>query len=130
MKLFLLTLAMIGLPSAPAPAPEPEDPRCSGSNPEMIQCGSAILRKADEKLNASYQAALKRIEATTTAGEPERSARKGLIDAQRLWIQFREKDCGAVRDYTEGWIGSLDYLSCMADHADRRAKELDASFNE
>jgi uncharacterized protein YecT (DUF1311 family) len=126
MKLFLLALAMIGSPHASSL----EDPRCSGNTTEMIECGAASLKKADEKLNASYLAALKRVEATTVAGEPRKNTRKGLIEAQRLWIQYREKDCGAIRDYANGRLGGAFYLNCMADHAEQRTQELDSYFNE
>jgi uncharacterized protein YecT (DUF1311 family) len=134
MKLFLLSLAILGSPAAHAASVPPTaaaDPRCSGTDSEMIECAAAALQKADDKLNASYQAALRRIEATTATGEPRRNTRKGLIEAQRLWIQFREKDCGTRRDYEENsQLGSAFYLGCMAERAEQRANELDSSFDE
>ena len=92
---------------------------------DINQCGQSAHQKADQQLNAAYQAALKGIESGISDSEQRKDTKRGLVEAQRLWIQFRDKDCGAVYDlWRDGTIRGAMYWGCMTSRTEQRTKEL------
>jgi uncharacterized protein YecT (DUF1311 family) len=52
--------------------------------------------------------------------------KQNFVDAQRLWIKFRDSDCKTVYTlWSDGSIKNLMYLSCMRDKAEHRIKDLE-----
>ncbi|HMO07098.1 MAG TPA: lysozyme inhibitor LprI family protein [Paracoccaceae bacterium] len=95
---------------------------------EMTACAEREWMTADADLNAAYaeaRAAMRRIDAPLP--ETDRGAERMLRDAQRAWIDFRDKTCAA-----EGWAmkgGSAEPMLvyfCRARVTAARAEELRA----
>ena len=51
----------------------------------VVECVQAKTALADQRLNAAYKALQARIEA---------NQRQSLLAAQRLWVQYRDANCG------------------------------------
>ena len=85
----------------------------------MVTCAEAAYAAADRRLNRSYAAAREAL-----------AAEQGgtlLLDAQRLWLKFRDADCRVVAHHTRGGLlARFLWFSCLADHSERRATALDA----
>ncbi len=93
---------------------------------EMNECAQQVHQKADKKLNAAYQEALKRVDAGLDDEQQRKATRQGLIEAQRFWVQFRDKDCGAEYDWWRGGtIRGVMYWGCMTNRTEKRTKELE-----
>jgi uncharacterized protein YecT (DUF1311 family) len=123
MKYFWLFLAVV------VPSLAWADDKCAGNTYEMAECGISAFHEADRKLNLAYEAALKRIDSDLSdadAGQ-KNDTKKAFVEAERLWIQLRDKDCEAVNAYArdEG-IRPLSFWACMIDHTEHRTKELEA----
>jgi len=94
---------------------------------DINQCGQSEHQIADKKLNAAYQAALKRIQSDLSDTQQRKDTKQGLVEAQRLFVQFRDKDCGAVYDlWRDGTIRGAMYWGCMIGHTEQRTKELES----
>jgi uncharacterized protein YecT (DUF1311 family) len=97
---------------------------------EINKCGQANHQKSDKKLNAAYQAALHHIEGLDDP-QQRKDTKQGLIEAQRLWVQFRDKDCGAIYDlWRDGTIRGAMYWGCMTGHTETRTKDLESFADE
>lgn len=98
---------------------------------EVNQCGQSAHQIAEEKLNTAYQDALHRIQTELADMQQQDDIRQALTEAQRLWVQYREKDCGAIYDLgrygTTPVIRDSLYWSCMIKRTEQRIIEL-ASF--
>jgi uncharacterized protein YecT (DUF1311 family) len=83
----------------------------------MIDCSTREWSVWDERLNRAYQDALK--------DAPSKLA-KALRDAQRVWLQWREKRCKLPAIDNEGGsiVGPL-YTGCMLDATARQALWLE-----
>jgi uncharacterized protein YecT (DUF1311 family) len=83
----------------------------------MIDCNTREWGVWDERLNRVYQDALKEA--------PSKLAR-ALRDAQRVWMQWREKRCRLPATDNEGGsiVGPL-YTGCMLDATARQALWLE-----
>jgi uncharacterized protein YecT (DUF1311 family) len=94
----------------------------ANSTVELNQCALQDQQKVERQLNAVYQETLK---VFASAGEASTKAK--LIDAQRLWVKFREADCEAEYDKWQGGsIRNVMYSGCMQERAKQRIKELQA----
>ena len=95
------------------------------TTPDVNDCGKLEHQRADQKLNAAYKAALERIDEIDDP-QQRKDTRQGLIEAQRLWLQFRDKDCGSVYDFwRDGTIRGAMYWGCMLRRTEQRTKDLD-----
>ena len=93
---------------------------------EINQCAEAEYEKADKKLNAAYQVALK-VSGSIEDKQQRTDTRQGLIEAQRLWVKFRDKDCGAVYSlWSDGTIRGAMFWGCMYERTEQRTKELES----
>lgn len=97
------------------------------STPEINECGQLELNKAENELNLVYQRVLKmmdKISKEPAIGD-KTGLKKSLIDAQRLWVKFREADCNTIYTlWSDGTIRTAMYLGCMRAGAEQRTKEL------
>lgn len=88
---------------------------------EMKVCAGNSYQKADRKLNQVYRQLKPKLGA---------SQQKRLINAQRAWIQFRDKSCAFEGAFAEG--GTLEPVlktSCLARVTEQRVKDLQSYLN-
>lgn len=84
---------------------------------EMRVCAGQSYEKADKKLNQVYRQLKPKL---------NRSQQKKLVDAQRAWIQFRDKSCAFEGAFAEG--GTLEPVlktSCLTNVTEQRVKDLE-----
>lgn len=83
---------------------------CSGdTTPEVNACLVSEYSRADADLNKYYKAAIDQARAYT-----DRNSLKGLINAQRAWITYRDSEChAAVGKYRGGTIVNSMETSCL-----------------
>jgi len=84
----------------------------------MGGCIDAEARRQDIRLNAAYQAALKRMEF--------RRQQQALRKAQRAWIAFRDADCESYADADWGKSSLVESAACILRRTAERADELEA----
>ena len=85
------------------------------------------LAEADSRLNAVYREALTKIDLVTDRP----GLRKEFVEAQRAWIQFRDKNCTAEGRYSGGvqmWQSTY-HVMCLARLTETRVQELEQIFN-
>ena len=90
--------------------------RFSNNNNYMVRCIAGETKRQDTRLNEAYQAAM-------ALQAPER--KKQLQAAQRLWIQFRDANCGFYMDPQGGTLARLSANDCLMTSTAQRAKELE-----
>lgn len=94
---------------------------------EINDCAQQKQEAVERKLNTVYQQMLKQIAQESADNPDKKDLQKQFVQAQRLWISFREADCKAMYTYwIDGSIRNLRYLGCMQDHAEQRIKEIEA----
>lgn len=83
---------------------------------QMNMCQQQDYEAADARLNAAYRALTAKID----------PAQRGfLVEAQRAWIQFRDKECKYEAAESEGGsIYPLLYAGCLTRLTKVRTKEL------
>ena len=122
-----IALALVlGVLSVPALAADDEYRRCidksDGTNVAWSECGYAMLKRADDRLNAAWKTAI--------AAMPGEASRKALLDEQRAWIAYKEKSCTLYAGDDFGREGQvLSYPGCRADVIDARTKFLQSLKN-
>lgn len=85
-----------------------------GITPAMAACFGADYRRADARLNATYQATMKRLP----------PARKAMLRAsQRDWIRHRDAACPPGGEGT-GTIERLNHPACLAKQTRQRTAWL------
>ncbi|MCB5184563.1 lysozyme inhibitor LprI family protein [Methylobacillus gramineus] len=117
--LILLTYSSLGLAL---------DCENASSTPDINACGKIELDKIELELNQVYNRVLKMMDEISKAPSniaDKSKLKKSFVDAQRLWVKFREADCGTTYTlWSDGTIRGSMYLSCMMDRANKRIKEL------
>ena len=94
---------------------------------DMNACAAEDVKAADARLNAVYQRIMKGLSQPNEPGANHAAMKATLLDAQRLWVRFREADCKAIYTRDEaGSIRNLSSLGCMKAHAEQRIKELES----
>lgn len=90
------------------------------STAEVVDCLAAKTTVLDRRLNAAWRDLQGRI-------DPDQ--RKPLLEAQRLWIRYRDANC---RFYAErdGSIRQVDEAECLRAMTEDRALELEHAMNE
>jgi len=81
------------------------------------------LAEADSRLNAVYRQALAKVD--LVSDRP--SLHKEFVEAQRAWIQFRDKYCAVEGRYTGGvqmWQSTYQVM-CLARVTESRVQELE-----
>lgn len=120
---FLVTSALLTLsgPASAEPTYSNTYKTCldasGGATFGMIDCINAEEKLWDQRLNRSYQAVLKQL-------TPDRQ--KSLRAAQRLWLQYRDANCGFYFDPDGGQMARLTATECHLRMTADRATELTA----
>jgi uncharacterized protein YecT (DUF1311 family) len=73
---------------------------------------------ADQRLNAAYKALQARIDA---------AQRQPLLSAQRLWVQYRDANCGFYGTQ-DGSIRQMQAAECLRSMTEDRARELEKAM--
>ena len=119
MRHLALPLLLVVL-AAPASAQMygPEYTKCSnGSTVSIVDCVGALTKTWDRRLNASYQALMKR-------SEP--SQQEPLKAAQRVWIQYRDANC-RFYGMGAGTIAQVDAAECVHAMTQQRTCEIESA---
>ncbi len=114
-KVYVLAsmLAMAVISSRPALALDCEN---ATTTVEINECAYADYQKADEELNATYQALREQLNET---------GKFLLRDAQRTWISFRDAECQRITDpYRDGSYQRVAYNACLTDQTLKRSQQL------
>jgi uncharacterized protein YecT (DUF1311 family) len=84
----------------------------------VVECVKAKTNIADQRLNAAYKALQTRIDP---------AQRQPLLTAQRLWVQYRDANCGfyGVQD---GSIRQVQAAECIRSMTEDRASELEKAL--
>ena len=115
MRSFVLTLALAASTAMAQDATEPtripvvifhgDVSECDGSDtPTFVACVRDLLSTVDAELNRVYAAAIASVRSADHDGVAEEHERS-LRDAQRLWVAFKEQDCGDTVAVYEHWGG-------------------------
>lgn len=86
-----------------------------GVTVNMLDCTAAETALQDARLNSGYKAANKVLSSENKAS---------LLTAQRLWLKYREANCGLYGRLTGGTIDSLNGTSCFLEMTKARADDL------
>ncbi|WP_395610575.1 lysozyme inhibitor LprI family protein [Pseudomonas sp. B22129] len=111
-----LLLALCGTASA---TDNPALKKCmDGANTtaDMVNCNAKEAKVQDDRLNKAYKTAL-------AAQEGDRKQK--LQDVQRLWIKYRDANCGFAGSATGGTIDQVNGSGCLLDMTQTRAQELE-----
>jgi uncharacterized protein YecT (DUF1311 family) len=81
----------------------------------VVECVQAKTNVADQRLNAAYKALQARIDA---------AQRQPLLSAQRLWVQYRDANCGFYGTQ-DGSIRQVQAAECIRSMTEDRARELE-----
>ena len=99
------------------------------SNIELKYCASLEYKAADAELNRVYRKLVKVVkdyDAKTDTSLPTKpEAYRKLVDAQKAWIQLRDRDCD-LESVT--WLGGTGYglvlTTCLTEHTRSRTEYL------
>lgn len=115
-----LLLALCGLANAADNDDSPAYKKCmdasGGVTVNMLDCMGAEIKLQDVRLNKAYKAAM-------TAIEDDKTGQ--LQNVQRMWIKYRDANCGFVRRLTGGTLDSINAGSCVLQMTRTRAQELE-----
>jgi uncharacterized protein YecT (DUF1311 family) len=84
----------------------------------IVECVQAKTKAADQRLNATYKALQARIDP---------AQRQPLLAAQRLWVQYRDANCGFY-GAQEGTIREVQAAECLHSMTEDRARELEKAM--
>ncbi|ONH57633.1 Uncharacterized conserved protein YecT, DUF1311 family [Pseudomonas cedrina] len=111
-----LLLALCGTAAA---ADNPALKKCmdgASTTADMVGCNVKETKVQDARLNKAYKAALAALEG---------NRRQQLQDVQRLWIKYRDANCGFIGSATGGTIDQVNGSGCVLDMTQARAQELE-----
>lgn len=121
--LLPFTLLLLAFASRAAPG-EPHGPAYAlcmddsgGTTVTMLDCISQELQRQDRRLNAAYRA-------LATQLPPARMQQLKLT--QRLWLQYRDANCGFHADPDGGTLATISANECVLDETAERAEELES----
>lgn len=89
----------------------------NGATVAIVNCVDAQTKIWDRRLNSAYRAALERADT---------GQRAPLQAAQRLWIRYRDANCGFYAA-GEGSVRAVAAAECMRAMTEQRACELEAT---
>jgi uncharacterized protein YecT (DUF1311 family) len=84
----------------------------------VVECVQAKTNVADQRLNAAYKALQARIDA---------AQRQPLLSAQRLWVQYRDANCGFYGTQ-DGSIRQVQAAECIRSMTEGRARDLEKAM--
>lgn len=83
---------------------------------DMVNCNAKEAKVQDARLNRAYKTAL---------AAQEGARKQQLQDVQRLWIKYRDANCGFAGSATGGTIDQVNGSGCVLDMTQTRAQELE-----
>jgi len=95
---------------------------------EMNECMKQELDKVEKKLNAKYKKVIASLSIPDDKIQKYSISKKAVIETQRAWVSYREKDCFAESTMLlppDGTAGASLNMKCMIDYANLRIKRLD-----
>jgi uncharacterized protein YecT (DUF1311 family) len=111
-----LLLALCGTAAA---ADTPALKKCmdgASTTADMVGCNVKEAKVQDARLNTAYKTAL---------AAQEGNRRQQLQDVQRLWIKYRDANCGFIGSATGGTIDQVNGSGCVLDMTQARAQALE-----
>ena len=84
----------------------------------VVECVQAKTALADQRLNAAYKALQARVDP---------AQRQPLLSAQRLWVQYRDANCGFYGTQ-DGSIRQVQGVECMRSMTEDWARELEKAM--
>ena len=111
MKKIILLIALISITGSASAA-------CDRftNTVDVMSCLRTENTHIEARLSATYKAILDKL---------SHNERDGLLQAQRLWVRFKNADCTAVMKRDEGGtIAGIVWQSCINEKAQRREAEL------
>lgn len=90
--------------------------KAGGITSELSDCGGEELKKQNVRLNEAYKAAIARL-------SPDKKIQ--LRDVQRLWIKYRDANCGMLYSFTGGTMDMLNGAGCELSMTQERADALE-----
>lgn len=88
----------------------------SVSTQDMVECIDSEYKTQDARLNNAYKLLQQNLSA---------DRKKQLLEAQRLWIKYRDANCSFYYDPGGGSMARLSANDCMMISTAVRAKELE-----
>ena len=88
----------------------------SVSTQDMVECIVSEYKTQDARLNNAYKLLQQKLSA---------DRKKQLLEAQRLWIKYRDANCSFYYDPDGGSMARLSANDCMMISTAKRAKELE-----
>lgn len=99
----------------------PEYARCRDqSTAGIVQCVDALTKTWDGRLNRAYQ---------TLMVQQDPKQKQALRDAQRLWIKYRDANCGFYAG-GPGTISQVKAAECLRVMTKQRTIELEQEFGD
>jgi uncharacterized protein YecT (DUF1311 family) len=92
-----------------------------GVTANMVECTQNELVVWDKKLNAAYSSTMKTLSPFQ---------KKKLVDAQRLWILFRDASCAFYTNPEGGTLQQVQYIDCLLTATKTRAIDVEALRND
>jgi uncharacterized protein YecT (DUF1311 family) len=89
--------------------------KSGGVTSEMLNCIAAETKIQDARLNSNYKQVM---------GSLSPARKKQLLAAQRLWIQYRDANCGFYADPDGGTSAAVRASDCFLRTTASRAQEL------
>jgi len=86
------------------------------STADIIDCMAAENKRQDKRLNTAYQ---------QLHGALSSDRQQVLLEAQRLWIQYRDANCAFYHDPEGGTNARIHANQCVLDTTAARAQELE-----
>ena len=123
MRADLLFIALLAVTSAAlgqvTPKAAPESCKSPGTQLEMNTCAMESFEAADKRMNGLYKRQLDILEEAKTKAR--------LREAQRAWIQFRDKSCEYDVGPREesGSIWPMEHFFCLEYHTLQRVQDLE-----
>lgn len=115
-----LVLAVLAAPDAGAEWYGPDYQQCAEKpTAQLVTCVNDRAAHWDRQLNKVYQQLMVRL-------NPQQ--RERLRAAQRLWIQYRDTNCGSYAA-GEGSIASVEAAECLRATTELRYRELESRAN-
>ncbi len=111
---------MIPVAARPAGAAEQDAGPCGDqvSTVGIVDCLAAKTKTWDQRLNKAYKTLLQHV------APPQRDPLKA---AQRLWVQYRNVNCGFYAAH-EGTIREVEAADCLRSMTTQRALELEEAI--
>jgi uncharacterized protein YecT (DUF1311 family) len=109
-------LALCGTASAADNAALKKCMDSANTTADMVNCNAKEAKVQDTRLNKAYKTAL---------AAQEGARKQQLQDVQRLWIKYRDANCGFAGSATGGTIDQVNGSACLLDMTQTRAQELE-----